>query len=75
MEIEIIKLFDNYSIELFIVKSLIKKGIKNESEFLEFIKEDNTISKPLKLKIQNCFRDIDNGTYKLNKIPLISIKK
>jgi hypothetical protein len=70
--LKLIQIFREYPVEVILVKHLILDGIDTEEKLLEFLKTDETIRQPMKVKLQNHFQDIvKTGLYDIKKIPLI----
>jgi hypothetical protein len=67
----LIKTLEKYPLEVVLVKHLIIEGIDTEEKLIELLKTDNVISQPIKVKLQNYFRDVERGLYDINKIPLL----
>lgn len=56
--INLVKIFEKTPVELVLTKHLIINGVDTEEKLLELLKNEKTISQPMKVKIQNYFRDL-----------------
>jgi len=71
---DIISSLNKYPIELIFVKFLIENGIESWDEFKK-ISENYNIEQPILVRIENYYRDIETGFYKIEKIPSLFGKK
>lgn len=60
---------EKYPIGLVLCKQFIEAGIDTEEKLVALLKTTEDIKQPMKLTLQNYFRDIRNGFYDLKKIP------
>lgn len=56
--INLVKIFEKTPVELVLTKYLIINGVDTEEKLVELLKNEKTISGPMKVKIQNYFRDL-----------------
>jgi predicted regulator of amino acid metabolism with ACT domain len=70
--LNIIKNLPKYPVEVMFVKSLIENGVKTWDDF-KLISKDVIISQPLLVSIENTYRDIEVGLYKLEQIPSLFV--
>lgn len=69
--LDLIRTLEEYPLAVILVKHLILDGIDTEQKLLDLLKTDNIMSRPIKIALQNYFRDIKNGLYDINKIPSV----